>query len=178
MTTEKDFVRFPRLPYTDLPVLFLRVQIQILSGRSGLGPAGGPPVCRTKNSPAKHGLAPWPQCSAESFAGAFSVAEAGGTGLVSSLPDGPRLLARSNSALFDTQLVRSLREAWRLLVEGCRRRPLAAAADRGVCCWSLAFYYGGVRTFGPRSRAFSARMVVGVMEPKRPATSMGSSRLF
>ena len=34
MTTEKDFVRFPRLPYTDLPVLFLRVQIQILSGQA------------------------------------------------------------------------------------------------------------------------------------------------
>jgi tetraacyldisaccharide 4'-kinase len=33
VTTEKDFVRFPKLLYTDLPVLFLRMQIQILSGQ-------------------------------------------------------------------------------------------------------------------------------------------------
>ncbi|MGI8605098.1 MAG: tetraacyldisaccharide 4'-kinase [Verrucomicrobiales bacterium] len=32
VTTEKDFVRFPPLPYTDVPVYYLRVQIQILSG--------------------------------------------------------------------------------------------------------------------------------------------------
>jgi tetraacyldisaccharide 4'-kinase len=33
VTTEKDYVRFPRLPYTDLPVFYLRMQIQILSGQ-------------------------------------------------------------------------------------------------------------------------------------------------
>lgn len=32
VTTEKDYVRFPRLPYTDLPVFYLRMQIQILNG--------------------------------------------------------------------------------------------------------------------------------------------------
>ncbi len=32
VTTEKDFVRFPPLPWTDIPVYYLRVQIQILSG--------------------------------------------------------------------------------------------------------------------------------------------------
>lgn len=33
VTTEKDAVRFPRLDRRDLPVLFLRVEIDILSGR-------------------------------------------------------------------------------------------------------------------------------------------------
>jgi tetraacyldisaccharide 4'-kinase len=37
VTTEKDFVRFPPLPYTDLPVLYLRVQIQILTGHEAWG---------------------------------------------------------------------------------------------------------------------------------------------
>ena len=37
VTTEKDFVRFPPLPYTDLPVLYLRVQIQILTGQVAWG---------------------------------------------------------------------------------------------------------------------------------------------
>jgi tetraacyldisaccharide 4'-kinase len=32
ITTEKDFVRFPPLPYTDVPVYYLRVQIEILKG--------------------------------------------------------------------------------------------------------------------------------------------------
>ena len=33
MTTEKDAVRMPRLDRRDLPILFLRVQIDILSGQ-------------------------------------------------------------------------------------------------------------------------------------------------
>ena len=33
ITTEKDAVRFPRLDRRDLPVFFLRVEIDILSGR-------------------------------------------------------------------------------------------------------------------------------------------------
>lgn len=33
LTTEKDFVRFPRLPPGDLPIYFLRVEIEILRGR-------------------------------------------------------------------------------------------------------------------------------------------------
>jgi tetraacyldisaccharide 4'-kinase len=33
VTTEKDFVRFPPLPYTDVPVYYLRVQIEILNGQ-------------------------------------------------------------------------------------------------------------------------------------------------
>lgn len=32
VTTEKDFVRFPPLPYTDIPVFYLRVEIEILRG--------------------------------------------------------------------------------------------------------------------------------------------------
>jgi tetraacyldisaccharide 4'-kinase len=32
VTTEKDAVRFPRLPKTDVPIYFLRVEIEILSG--------------------------------------------------------------------------------------------------------------------------------------------------
>lgn len=32
VTTEKDFVRFPPLPYTDIPVYYLRVEIEILRG--------------------------------------------------------------------------------------------------------------------------------------------------
>ncbi|MFL6588848.1 MAG: tetraacyldisaccharide 4'-kinase [Chthoniobacterales bacterium] len=32
VTTEKDAVRFPRLPKTDVPICFLRVEIEILSG--------------------------------------------------------------------------------------------------------------------------------------------------
>jgi tetraacyldisaccharide 4'-kinase len=33
ITTEKDFVRFPRLPYSDVPIYFLRVEIEILKGQ-------------------------------------------------------------------------------------------------------------------------------------------------
>jgi tetraacyldisaccharide 4'-kinase len=33
VTTEKDFVRFPPLPYTDVPIYFLRVEIEILKGQ-------------------------------------------------------------------------------------------------------------------------------------------------
>ena len=33
MTTEKDAVRMPRLDRRDIPILFLRVQIDILSGQ-------------------------------------------------------------------------------------------------------------------------------------------------
>ena len=33
MTTEKDAVRMPRLDRRDLPILFLRVEIDILSGQ-------------------------------------------------------------------------------------------------------------------------------------------------
>ena len=33
MTTEKDAVRMPRLDRRDLPVLFLRIEIDILSGQ-------------------------------------------------------------------------------------------------------------------------------------------------
>jgi len=32
VTTEKDAVRFPRLGKTDVPIYFLRVEIEILSG--------------------------------------------------------------------------------------------------------------------------------------------------
>ena len=31
ITTEKDSVRFPRLPKIDIPIYFLRVEIEILS---------------------------------------------------------------------------------------------------------------------------------------------------
>lgn len=33
VTTEKDFVRFPPLPYSDVPIYYLRVQIEILEGQ-------------------------------------------------------------------------------------------------------------------------------------------------
>ena len=33
MTTEKDAVRMPRLDRRDLPILFLRIEIDILSGQ-------------------------------------------------------------------------------------------------------------------------------------------------
>ncbi len=33
LTTEKDFVRFPKLPPGDIPILFLRVEIEIIKGR-------------------------------------------------------------------------------------------------------------------------------------------------
>ena len=33
VTTEKDFVRFPPIPYADVPIYYLRVQIEILSGQ-------------------------------------------------------------------------------------------------------------------------------------------------
>ena len=55
----------------------------------------------------------------------------------------------AKSSLFDTHLVRSLREAWRLLVEGCRLRPLAAVLV-AACALAIAFYFGGIQTFGPR----------------------------
>ena len=32
VTTEKDAVRFPRMTKTDVPIYFLRVEIEILSG--------------------------------------------------------------------------------------------------------------------------------------------------
>jgi exosortase len=56
---------------------------------------------------------------------------------------------RSNSSLFDTHLVRSLQQACRLLVEACRRQPLATGLIV-ACALLLTFYYGGIRSFGPR----------------------------
>jgi tetraacyldisaccharide 4'-kinase len=35
ITTQKDAVRFPKLDRRDLPILFMRVEIQILAGASG-----------------------------------------------------------------------------------------------------------------------------------------------
>ena len=33
VTTEKDFVRFPTIPVADVPIYFLRVEIEIVSGK-------------------------------------------------------------------------------------------------------------------------------------------------
>jgi exosortase len=60
----------------------------------------------------------------------------------------------AHSSLFDTQFVRSLREAWRLVVDGCRRQPVAAGLV-GVFVALLGFFFGGIETFGPR-HAYSA----------------------
>jgi exosortase len=57
--------------------------------------------------------------------------------------------APSKSSLFDTHLVRSLQEAWRLLVAGCRRQPLAALL-MAACGLALAFYFGRIQSFGLR----------------------------